>query len=99
VIKVGTRTFRKCDICGTHGHPKGICPLEQYESQLRTGKGNGVTAEQLFPHNPELVEKLKAREASYRKNLVHMPLLIHRQREMSEIDVMAERLRSAWGIT
>ena len=88
MIRHVTRVFAKCGICGTHGHIDRKCPLADYEKELETGNGNLITAEKLFPNNPELVTRLK--RVAERHATRHVVV--------SELDAQVARLRQAWGI-
>lgn len=34
------RYFRKCLICGTHGHPRGLCPVHELNMQQEAVKAH-----------------------------------------------------------
>ncbi len=91
MIRVGNRRFRKCLICGTHGHPKGVCPVSDYNDELESRASAVITAESLFPNNPAMVEKLKLVQASYEQKT--RPLT-----SADTIEMQVAKLRQAWGI-
>lgn len=52
-------SFRRCDVCGSpHGREK--CPVREYNDKLEARDKDRITAEMLFPNQPDLVILLKA---------------------------------------
>jgi hypothetical protein len=64
------RHFPKCTICGTWGHRDDRCPVAELNAAQEKAKVERITAEMLFPGQPEMVALLKAVQRAW---LVHTP--------------------------
>jgi hypothetical protein len=58
---VQTKPYRKCVICGTWGHPKGVCPVAQLNREQEQLSGTAVFVLGLRPELEQQVAQIRLR--------------------------------------